>query len=74
MIHPAFPMKFFNEMHRILKKKGKLIIFDAHCSLLLQIVLILMKHEGFDFTKCLESNKAVTEDDDLWQETVQYLT
>ena len=38
--HIPYPIKFFNEMHRILKKGGKLIIFDAHCSLLLQIVLI----------------------------------
>ena len=42
--HIPYPIKFFNEMHRILKKGGKLIIFDAHCSLLLQIVLILMRN------------------------------
>tara|TARA_E500000178_G_scaffold181523_1_gene180192 strand:- start:1260 stop:2063 length:804 start_codon:yes stop_codon:yes gene_type:complete len=66
--HLAFPIKFFNEMHRILKKNGKLIIFDAHCSLLLQIVLILMRHEGFDFTKNVwDLEKAATKDDDLWQ-------
>ena len=38
--HLPFPLKYFNEMHRILKTGGKLIIFDAHCSLLLQLVLI----------------------------------
>mgnify|MGYP001294891321 CR=1 FL=1 len=66
--HLAFPIKFFNEMYRILKKNGKLIIFDAHCSLLLQMVLIMMKHEGFDFTKDVwNPNKPVTENDDLWQ-------
>ena len=48
--HVPYPIKFFKEMNRILKKDGKLIIFDAYCSILLQLVMILMKHEGFDFT------------------------
>ena len=54
-------------MHRILKKGGKLIIFDAHCSILLQLVLILMKHEGFDFTKNVWSlNEPSTGINDPW--------
>ncbi len=65
--HLPYPLNFFDEMHRILKKKGKLIIFDAHCSVLLQLVLILMKHEGFDFTKDVWStNEPATDKDDLW--------
>ncbi len=65
--HIPFPIKFFNEMHRILKKGGKLIIFDAHCSILLQLVLILMKHEGFDFTKNVWSlNEPSTGINDPW--------
>ena len=65
--HIPFPVKFFNEMHRILKKGGKLIIFDAHCSVLLQLVLIIMKHEGFDFTKNVWSlNEPSTGIDDPW--------
>jgi len=65
--HLPFPMKFFNEMHRILKKGGRLIIFDAHCSVLLQLVLILMKHEGFDFTKNVWSlDDPSTDSEDLW--------
>jgi len=65
--HLPFPIKFFDEMHRILRKGGKLIIFDAHCSLLLQLVLILMKHEGFDFTKNVWSlNDPSTDSEDLW--------
>ena len=65
--HLPFPLKFFDEMHRILKKGGKLIIFDAHCSLLLQIVLILMRHEGFDFTKNVWSyENPSTDSQDLW--------
>ena len=65
--HLPFPLKFFDEMHRILKKGGKLIIFDAHCSLFLQFVLIIMKHEGFDFTKDVwDTNKPSTDAEDLW--------
>lgn len=65
--HLPFPIKFFNEMNRILKTGGKLIIFDAHCSTMLQLVLILMRHEGFDFTKDVwDKNKPATDKEDLW--------
>ena len=48
--HIPFPIKFFKEMNRILKKNGKLIIFESYCSITFQIVTMIMKHEGFDFT------------------------
>ncbi len=48
--HIPFPIKFFKEMDRILKKGGKLIIFESYCSLVFQLATIIMKHEGFDFT------------------------
>jgi len=65
--HLPFPVTFFKEMHRILKIKGRLIIFDAHCSFLLQLILILMKHEGFDFTKNVWSEtEPATDKNDLW--------
>ena len=48
--HIPFPIKFFKEMNRILKKNGKLIIFESYCSLIFQLATIIMKHEGFDFT------------------------
>lgn len=65
--HLPYPLKFFNEMHRILKRNGKLIIFDAHCSVLLQAILILMRHEGFDFTKDVwNPNEPATDINDLW--------
>ena len=31
--HIPYPIKFFKEMNRILKKNGKLIIFESYCSL-----------------------------------------
>ena len=48
--HIPYPIKFFREMNRILKKNGKLIIFESYCSVVFQIATILMKHEGYDFT------------------------
>jgi len=65
--HIPFPKKFFKEMYRILKKDGKLIIMDACCSIVLQIVTIVMRHEGYDFTKDVWSESIpVTDTDDLW--------
>ena len=48
--HIPYPIKFFNEMNRILKPGGKLIIFESYCSVFFQLATLLMKHEGFDFT------------------------
>ena len=48
--HIPYPMKFFREMHRIIKKGGRLIIFEAYCSLTFQLATLIMRHEGFDFT------------------------
>mgnify|MGYP001415674004 FL=1 len=36
--HVPYPMKFFTEMHRILKSGGKLIIQEAYCSLIFQLI------------------------------------
>lgn len=49
--HLPYPMKFFKEMNRILKKNGKLIIFEPNCSILLKIIIRITNHEEIDFTK-----------------------
>ena len=65
--HIPYPIKFFREMHRILKKDGKLIIHEAYLSVFLQFIIIMMKHEGFDWTKDIWSESSpATDDDDLW--------
>ena len=65
--HVPYPIKFFKEMHRILKKNGRLIIQEANCSIAFQLITIIMRHEGFDFTKDVWSETSpVTDDDDLW--------
>lgn len=65
--HVPFPLKFFKEMNRILKKNGKLIIFESYCSILLQLVTMAMKHEGFDFTIDVWDKKNPKSDEkDVW--------
>tara|TARA_B100000029_G_C17353125_1_gene879691 strand:+ start:106 stop:909 length:804 start_codon:yes stop_codon:yes gene_type:complete len=64
--HIPYPVKFFKEVNRILKKNGKLIIFEAYCSLTLQLATILMKHEGFDFTMDVWDEKVPKSEHDLW--------
>ena len=65
--HITYPAKFFREMHRILKKDGKLIIHEAYLSIFLQLIIIVMRHEGFDWTKNIWSETTpATDDEDLW--------
>ena len=65
--HMPFPIKFFKEMNRILKKKGKLIIFESYCSLVFQLITIIMKHEGFDFTvNVWDDEKASSDEHNAW--------
>ncbi len=65
--HLAYPMKFFKEMNRILKKNGKLIIFEPYCSVIFQLITMIMKHEGFDFeVDVWNEEKALLDKEDLF--------
>tara|TARA_B100000945_G_scaffold311786_1_gene305482 strand:+ start:1124 stop:1930 length:807 start_codon:yes stop_codon:yes gene_type:complete len=65
--HIPYPIKFFREMNRILKKNGKLIIFDSYCSVFFQLATVIMKHEGFDFTLDVWDEKNPKSDEkDIW--------
>ena len=65
--HVPYPIKFFKEIHRILKKNGRLLIFEPYCSITLQIATIIMRHEGFDFTIDPWDNKTPkSNEDDAW--------
>ena len=61
--HIPYPIKFFKEMHRILNKNGRLIIFESYCSIFFQLATIIMKHEGFDFTKDVWDEKTPKSDE-----------
>ena len=65
--HVPFPSKFFNEMKRILKPGGKLIIQEINCSLVMRYLLKLMRHEGYDFEiDVFNHNLICTDPHDLW--------
>ena len=65
--HISFPLKFFKEMNRILKKDGKLIIYEPYASIILQLVEMIMRHEGFDWTKDVwDESTTATEEEDAW--------
>ena len=65
--HIPYPIKFFKEMNRILKKNGRLIIFEAYCSVVFQIVTLIMKHEGFDFTiNVWDEKNPKSDEDNAW--------
>ena len=61
--HIPYPLKFFKEINRILKKGGKLIIFESYCSIVFQLITIIMKHEGFDFTVNVWNEKKSSSDE-----------
>ena len=69
--HTPYPIKFFKEMNRILKKGGKLIIFEAYCSVFFQLATLIMKHEGFDFTVNVWDEKTpMSDENDAWSGNV----
>ena len=45
--HTAYPARFFEEMGRILKPQGRLIIQEGNLSLMSKIMLRLLRHEGW---------------------------
>ena len=64
--HMPYPIKFFREMNRILKKNGKLIIFESYSSVFFQLATLVMRHEGLDFTVDVWDEKTPISDDDAW--------
>ena len=65
--HVPFPKKFFEEMSRILKPGGKLLIQEINCSVFMQVLLRLMRHEGWSFNGDVFSYTIpCTDAQDLW--------
>ena len=65
--HVPYPILFFEEMNRILKPGGRLIIQEINCSMSMRFLLKLMRHEGYDFSiNVFDRNLICTDPDDLW--------
>jgi SAM-dependent methyltransferase len=69
--HIPYPIRFFKEMNRILKTDGKLIIFESYASIIFQLVTIIMKHEGYDFTlNVWDEKEAKSDENNAWHGNV----
>lgn len=65
--HVPHPQVFFNEMHRVLKPDGLLLIQEINASLVMRMVLRLMRHEGYSFTPdVFDEDVVCTDPNDLW--------
>ena len=65
--HVPYPILFFEEMHRILKPGGKLLVQEINCSTTMRFLLRLMRHEGYDFTiNVFDRELICTDPQDLW--------
>jgi SAM-dependent methyltransferase len=69
--HIPYPLKHFREVYRILKPNGLYIIQDINCSVVTQLAITLMRHEGFDFTaNPTNENVPCNNTDDLWSANI----
>lgn len=67
-IHHFFsPYKFFKECERVLRPGGRILIQEAHTSLLFRFLLKLMRHEGWSYDVDVFNPDAIINDpNDPW--------
>lgn len=65
--HVPFPRIFFEEMQRILKVGGRILVQDVNCSLLMRAMLHLMRIEGYSYdVDVFDRTTPVNDAKDLW--------
>jgi SAM-dependent methyltransferase len=65
--HVPSPPVFFDEMWRILRPGGRLLIQEINASLLMRMLLRAMRHEGYSFDVDVFDRQAIcTDPNDLW--------
>ncbi len=65
--HVPSPPAFFDEMWRILRPGGRLLIQEINASLLMRVLLRAMRHEGYSFDVNVFDRQAIcTDPSDLW--------
>lgn len=65
--HLPYPLRFFREMHRILKKNGVLLIQEINLSLLCRALAHIMRSEGYCYEiDIFDINFKCAPDDDYW--------
>lgn len=65
--HVPYPARFFEEMSRILKPGGVLLIQEINASFFMRAILKIMRHEGYSFeVNVWNRDEVCTDPDDLW--------
>lgn len=65
--HLAQPLKFFQEMARVLKPGGVILIQEINTAFLMRLLLYMMKHEGYSYEVNVFNEKTVANDPaDAW--------
>lgn len=65
--HLPYPMKFFEEMRRILKPGGVLLIQEINASFFMRLILRLTRHEGYSFSVDVFNAQTICNDPkNLW--------
>lgn len=65
--HLPNPSKFFQEMNRIIKPNGYLLVQEVNCSFFMRLVLRLMRKEGYSFdVDVFDKNAELSDPTNAW--------